>query len=175
GRPRGMGTVVGFSEPAGGSLATELAGRAVCIGPGPAADSYLRAETIVTAASATGCDAIHPGYGFLSENPRLAELASEQGLVFVGPPAEGIAPAGDKLAAREQADAAGVPVVPGHEVRSVADAQAFAAASGFPVLLKAVGGGGGRGIKLATSGSSLEALFGEAVAEAGAAFGDERV
>jgi acetyl-CoA carboxylase, biotin carboxylase subunit len=174
-RELGIETVVGFSEPDRGSLATELADRAVCIGPGPAADSYLRAETIVTAAAATGCDAIHPGYGFLSESPRLAQLCSEQGLVFVGPPAEVIALAGDKLAARDQAMGAGVAIVPGREVVGILDAQAFAADKGFPLLLKAAGGGGGRGIKLATDEASLDVLFGEAVAEATAAFGDERV
>src|SRR5262249_43746135 len=131
--------------------------------------------TIVPAAAATGCDAIHPGYGFLSESPRLAQLAGEHGVVFVGPSAEVIALAGDKLAARDQAMAAGVAIVPGREVVGVVDAQAFTADSGFPVLLKAAGGGGGRGIKLATEEAALDVLFGEAVAEATAAFGDERV
>ncbi len=174
---RGLGieTVVGFSEADRGSLAAEQADRAVCIGPGPAAQSYLSAETIVTAALATDCDAIHPGYGFLSESPRLAALTREQGLVFVGPSAEVIALAGDKLAAREQAVTAGLPVVPGREVASAVDARAFAAQAGHPILLKAAGGGGGRGIKLAHSDAELDALFGEAVAEAGAAFGDDRV
>jgi acetyl-CoA carboxylase biotin carboxylase subunit len=174
---RGLGieTVLGFSEVDRGSLASELADRAVCIGPAPATDSYLRADTIVTAALATGCDAIHPGYGFLSENPGLAALARENGLVFVGPAAEVIELAGDKLAARAMALEAGLPVVPGREVATLADARAFAEESGYPVLLKAAGGGGGRGIKLAADAEQLDSLFGEAVAEAGSAFADERI
>jgi acetyl-CoA carboxylase, biotin carboxylase subunit len=174
-RALGIESVVGFSDADRGSLASELADRAVCIGPGPAADSYLRPDLIVTAALATGCDAIHPGYGFLAESPRLAALAAEHGLVFVGPPAAVIELAGDKLAARAQAVAAGLPVVPGREVGAAHEAQRFAHDAGFPVLLKAAGGGGGRGIKLARDAAMLDARFDEAVAEAGAAFADERV
>jgi acetyl-CoA carboxylase biotin carboxylase subunit len=168
-------SVVGFSEIDRGTLATELADRAVCIGPAPAADSYLRPDTVVAAALATGCDAIHPGYGFLAENPQLATLAAEHGLVFVGPRPQVIEVAGDKLAARTMAQEAGLPVVPGRQTAELADAQAFADEAGYPVLLKAAGGGGGRGIKLAADAAQLAARFGEAVAEAGAAFADERI
>jgi acetyl-CoA carboxylase biotin carboxylase subunit len=174
-RALGIETVVGFSEADRGSLAPELADRAVCIGPGPAGESYLRAETIVAAALGTGCDAIHPGYGFLAENAAFAALTREEGLRFVGPPAGAIELAGDKLRARAAAVEAGVPVVPGREAASLDDALAFADESGYPVLLKAAGGGGGRGIKLAADADALARGFREAVAEAGAAFGDDRV
>ncbi len=110
-------SVVGFSEADRDGLAARSADRAVCIGPAPAMQSYLREDTVVQAALGTGCDAIHPGYGFLSENPRLAARAGEHGLVFVGPPAEVMELAGDKLRARVQAARAGIPVLPGREVR----------------------------------------------------------
>jgi acetyl-CoA carboxylase biotin carboxylase subunit len=129
----------------------------------------------VQAALGTGCDAIHPGYGFLSENPRLAALAREEGVAFVGPPAEVIELAGDKLRARTKAAEAGLPLVPGGEVATLAEARRFAGDSGYPVLLKAAGGGGGRGIKLAHDDAELQALFGVAVAEAESAFGDPRL
>jgi acetyl-CoA carboxylase, biotin carboxylase subunit len=174
-RALGLEAVVGFSEVDRGGAAARLADRAVCIGPARASESYLRPEIIVQAALGTGCDAIHPGYGFLSENPRLAVLAGEEGVVFVGPPPEVIELAGDKLRAREAAAAAGLPLVPGGEVASLDAARAFADDTGYPVLLKAAGGGGGRGIKLAHDADELEALFGVAVAEADAAFGDPRL
>jgi len=174
-RALGLEAVVGFSEVDRDGAAARLADRAVCIGPARASESYLRPEIIVQAALGTGCDAIHPGYGFLSENPRLAALAREEGVVFVGPPPEVIELAGDKLRAREVAAAAGLPLVPGGEVASLDAARAFADDTGYPVLLKAAGGGGGRGIKLAHDADGLEALFGVAVAEADAAFGDPRL
>jgi acetyl-CoA carboxylase, biotin carboxylase subunit len=174
-RALGLEAVVGFSDVDRDGAAARLADRAVCIGPARASESYLRPQIIVQAALGTGCDAIHPGYGFLSENPRLAVLAREQGLVFVGPPPEVIELAGDKLRAREAAAAAGLPLVPGGEVASLDAARAFADDTGYPVLLKAAGGGGGRGIKLAHEADELEALFGVAVAEADAAFGDPRL
>jgi acetyl-CoA carboxylase, biotin carboxylase subunit len=129
----------------------------------------------VQAALGTGCDAIHPGYGFLSENPRLARLAREEGVRFVGPPAEVIELAGDKLAARAKAAEAGLQLVPGGEVATLEEAERFARESGYPVLLKAAGGGGGRGIKLASTADELAAQFGVAVAEAESAFGDPRL
>jgi len=174
-RALGLEAVVGFSDVDRDGAAARLADRAVCIGPARASESYLRPETIVQAALGTGCDAIHPGYGFLSENPRLAALAREEGVVFVGPPPEVIELAGDKLRAREAAAAAGLPLVPGGEVASLDAVRAFADDAGYPVLLKAAGGGGGRGIKLAHDADELEALFGVAVAEADAAFGDPRL
>jgi acetyl-CoA carboxylase biotin carboxylase subunit len=174
-RALGLEAVVGVSDVDRDSAAARLADRAVCIGPARASESYLRPETIVQAALGTGCDAIHPGYGFLSENPRLAALASEEGLRFVGPPAEVIELAGDKLRARAKAAEAGLPLVPGGEVATLEAARRFAGESGYPVLLKAAGGGGGRGIKLAHDADELGALFGVAVAEAESAFGDPRL
>jgi len=174
-RALGVEAVVGVSDVDRDSAAARLADRAVCIGPARATESYLRPETIVQAALGTGCDAIHPGYGFLSENPRLARLAREEGLRFVGPPAEVIELAGDKLAARGKAAEAGLPLVPGGEVATLEEARRFARESGYPVLLKAAGGGGGRGIKLAHDDAELTALFGVAVAEAESAFGDPRL
>jgi acetyl-CoA carboxylase, biotin carboxylase subunit len=174
-RELGLECVVGASQIDMDGLAAELADRVVCIGPAPASESYLRPELVVQAALGTGCDAIHPGYGFLAENPRLSALARENGIRFVGPPAEVIELAGDKLRAREVALEAGLPLVPGREVATLADAEEFASESGYPVLLKAAGGGGGRGIKLAHSGEELRSLFGVAVAEARSAFGDERL
>jgi acetyl-CoA carboxylase, biotin carboxylase subunit len=157
------------------SLAAELADRAVVLGPAHASESYLRVPTVIQAALGTGCDAIHPGYGFLSENPELARAAAENGIVFVGPPPAAIELAGDKLRAREAAIGAGLPVVPGGEIDSLSAAHAFAADAGYPILLKAAGGGGGRGIKLAGDPGELERLFAVAQAEAGAAFGDSRL
>jgi acetyl-CoA carboxylase biotin carboxylase subunit len=174
-RALGLEAVVGVSDVDRESLAARLADRAVCIGPGPASESYLRPETIVHAALGTGCDAIHPGYGFLAENPRLATLAREENVRFVGPPADVIELAGDKLRAREQAADAGLPLVLGGEVETIEAARGFADAAGYPVLLKAAGGGGGRGIKLARDEAELDALFGVAVAEAESAFGDPRL
>jgi oxaloacetate decarboxylase alpha subunit len=170
-RELGLECVVGCSQPDRDAMAARLADRAVVIGPGPATASYLRHETVVQAALGTGCDAIHPGYGFLAESPRLAGLARDNGLVFVGPPPQAMEVAGDKLRAREQAARAGVPVLGGHEIESVEQAHDV----GYPLLVKAAGGGGGRGIKLARHEHELERLLGLARSEAGAAFGDDRV
>ena len=137
--------------------------------------SYLRPDTIVEAALGTGCDAVHPGYGFLSESPALANAAAAHGLTFVGPPAAVIELAGDKLRARGAAIDAGLPVVPGREAATVTDAAAFAEEAGYPVMLKAAAGGGGRGIRRAGDPAALAAQFGLAVAEADAAFADQRV
>ncbi|MGA9857756.1 MAG: biotin carboxylase N-terminal domain-containing protein [Solirubrobacteraceae bacterium] len=174
-RAVGLECVLGASEPDLDGMAAGLADRVVCIGPGPAAESYLRVDTVVAAALGTGCDAIHPGYGFLAESPALAARAREQGLVFVGPPTAAIELAGDKLAARAQAAAAGAPVLPGGEVRSLTEAKVLAGEIGYPLLVKAAGGGGGRGIKRVGDADELQALLGLARSEAGAAFGDDRV
>ena len=171
----GLQTVVGFSEVDRHGLAARRADRAVCIGPGPAAQSYLRDDVVVQAALGTSCTAIHPGYGFLSESPRLAARAREHGLTFVGPPAEVIELSGDKLRAREEAARAGVPVLPGEEVSSAEQAREVAETIGYPLLVKAAGGGGGRGIKLARDAQELEGLLSLARSEAGAAFGDDRL
>ena len=171
----GLECVVAASAPDRDGLAARRADRVVVLGPGPARESYLRDDAVVQAALGTGCDAIHPGYGFLSESTRLAQRAREHGLVFVGPPTEAIALAGDKLAARTAAQAAGVPVLPGGEVQTTDAAVELAAEIGYPVLIKAAGGGGGRGIKHARDEDQLKALLGLARGEAGAAFGDERL
>ena len=171
----GVATVLGASLADRESLAAELAERVVVIGPPHPSESYLKVPTIVAAAVGTGCDAVHPGYGFLSENPALASALEAHGVVFVGPPAETLALAGDKLRARAVAIAAGLPVVPGREVSTIADARAFADGEGYPVLVKAAGGGGGRGIKLAVDAASLASVFALARAEAAAAFGDGRL
>ena len=174
-RELGLQSVVVCSDVDRDGLAARSADRAVCIGPGPATQSYLRADVVVQAALGTRCDAIHPGYGFLAESPRLAVLARDHGLVFVGPPPEVMQLAGDKLQARRQAVRAGLPVLPGAGVESVEEACEVAEGIGYPVLVKAAGGGGGRGIKLAHDSDELSALLGLARSEAGAAFGDERV
>jgi acetyl-CoA carboxylase biotin carboxylase subunit len=174
-RKLGLDCVLGASEVDLEGPAARLADRVVCIGPAAPERSYLRHDTVVQAALGTGCDAIHPGYGFLAENPELAAAAIEHGLRFVGPPPEVMALAGDKLRARAAAVEAGLPVVPGREVAALADALDFAAESGYPVLIKAASGGGGRGIKLARDEAELKALHPAAAAEARAAFGDERL
>ncbi|MHB1567671.1 MAG: acetyl-CoA carboxylase biotin carboxylase subunit [Solirubrobacteraceae bacterium] len=156
-------------------MAAALADRAVCIGPPPARQSYLRPEAVVHAALGTGCDAIHPGYGFLSESPALARLAREQGLTFVGPPTEVIELAGDKLAARDAAARAGAPVLPGGEAPDASRARALAGEIGYPLLVKAAGGGGGRGIKRVDDPDKLGGVLSLARSEAGAAFGDDRL
>ena len=174
-RKLGLEAVLGASEIDLEGPAARLADRVVCIGPAAPEQSYLRHDTVVQAALGTGCDAIHPGYGFLAENPQLAAAAREHGLRFVGPPPEVMALAGDKLRARAAAAEAGLPVVPGREVAAPADAHGFAEEWGYPVLLKAASGGGGRGIKLAGDASELDALHATAAAEARAAFGDARL
>jgi acetyl-CoA carboxylase, biotin carboxylase subunit len=171
----GLETVVGTSEADRDGLAARRADRAVCIGPAPAAESYLRDDLVVQAAVGTGCDAIHPGYGFLSESPKLAARTRESGLIFIGPPPEVIELSGDKLRARGEAARAGVPVLPGEEIAPDQDAHKVAEKIGYPLLVKAAGGGGGRGIKLARDRAELDSLLSLARSEAGAAFGDERV
>jgi acetyl-CoA carboxylase biotin carboxylase subunit len=171
----GLETVVGTSDADRDGLAARRADRAVCIGPAPASESYLRDDLVVQAALGTGCDAIHPGYGFLSESPKLAARAQDNGLILIGPPPEVMELSGDKLRAREEAARAGVPVLPGKEIAPGDDARAAGDEIGYPLLVKAAGGGGGRGIKLAHDGDELENLLSLARSEAGAAFGDERV
>src|SRR6202167_1707273 len=157
------------SEPA------RQADRVVCIGPARSVDSYLNAPAIVHAAVATGADAIHPGYGFLSERPILPQLCATAGIVFIGPTAPQIAAIGDKLRARAEAETANVPVVPGGAANSRAEAQALARKIAVPLLIKAVGGGGGRGPKRVERIEDLPELLDLAAAEAGAAFGDARI
>jgi acetyl-CoA carboxylase, biotin carboxylase subunit len=156
-----------------GALHTRLADRTVCVGPPAAAESYLKIPSIIAAATTTRCDAIHPGYGFLAENPAFAAACGENDLTFIGPSSETMARMGDKVAAKRELAAAGVPVVPGtDEAASVADARAAADEAGYPVLLKAVAGGGGKGMRLVESPEELEGDYQTAAAEAEAAFGD---
>ncbi len=151
------------------------ADRVVCIGPARSADSYLNVAAIVHAAVATGADAIHPGYGFLSERAALPQLCAAAGIVFIGPTADQIVAIGDKLRARGEAETANVPVVPGGAANSRAEAQILARRITVPLLVKAVGGGGGRGLKLVERIEDLPELLDLAAAEAGAAFGDARI
>jgi acetyl-CoA carboxylase biotin carboxylase subunit len=174
-RSLGIGTVLGASSADRDSLPARLADRTVCIGPPRPGESYLKAEAVVHAALGTGCDAIHPGYGFLSERAVLARLAEDNGIVFIGPTPAQIEAVGDKLRARAAAEAAGVPVVPGGAVASPEEAEALARAVGAPLLVKAVGGGGGRGMKRVDRLEDLPGALELASAEAGAAFGDARV
>jgi acetyl-CoA carboxylase, biotin carboxylase subunit len=171
----GIETVLAASEADLDSVPARLADRTICLGPPPPTASYLSIGAVVAAAASAGCDAIHPGYGFLSENPGLARACAAAGLVFIGPPAAQLELAGDKLAAREQAAAAGLPVLPGGEIATAAQAEALAADIGWPVLIKAAGGGGGRGLRPAGSPAELASAAGQAAAEARAAFGDPRI
>jgi acetyl-CoA carboxylase biotin carboxylase subunit len=157
------------SEPA------RAADRVVCIGPARSAASYLNAPAIVHAAIATGADAIHPGYGFLSERAILPQLCATAGIIFIGPTAEQILAVGDKLQARAEAERAGVPVVPGGAAGSRAEVLGLARDISVPLLIKAVGGGGGRGLKRVERLEDLPRLLDLAAAEAGAAFADARV
>jgi acetyl-CoA carboxylase biotin carboxylase subunit len=166
-------TVVGVSDADRISAAAQRADRALVLGPGPAAKSYLDARLVVQAAKASGCDALHPGYGFLSERAELARLCEDHGIVFVGPEPDMIDALGDKLRAREMAQAAGVPLVPGSgEIASAGDARRIAGQVGYPVLLKAAAGGGGRGMVIVNDPSEIEAGYHRASAEAQAAFND---
>ena len=171
----GLETVLVVSDADRDALPARRADRVVCIGPAPAMHSYLRADTIMQAALSTGADAIHPGYGFLSERTQLAMLCEENNVTFIGPTAAQILAVGDKLRARQQAVSTEVPVVPGGAVSTLEDAEALFEHLGAPVLIKAVGGGGGRGMKLVQDADSLPGALKMASAEAGAAFGDARV
>ena len=176
-REMGIETVAVHSTADQDAMHVRLADESVCIGPPPAKDSYLNASAILSAATITGVDAIHPGVGFLSENADFATMVEEHGLVFIGPKPEHISLMGDKIAARQAAETLGLPVVPGSEgaVASAEDAAHLAEKIGYPVLIKAAAGGGGRGMKLApTQGELLEA-FKFAQIEAKASFGFDAV
>jgi len=171
----GIETVLAASEADLDSLPARLADRTVCIGPARPADSYLRVDTIVQAALGVKADAIHPGYGFLSERSALARLCEEEGVIFIGPTAAQIEAVGDKLRARAEAEVSGVPTAPGGAVETSSEAMALGREIGPPLLIKAVGGGGGRGMKRVDRLEDLPAAMDMAAAEAGAAFGDARV
>ena len=170
-------TVAVYSEADAEALHVQLATQAVCIGPAKAADSYLNQDALLTVAQATGCDGVHPGYGFLSENADFADACAQAGLTFIGPSGDTIRKAGSKSAARDIMRAAGVPVTPGSDgpVASVEAALAAAEAVGYPVLLKASAGGGGRGIRRCDSAAALPSAYTEAKAEAKACFGDDEM
>ena len=170
-------TVAVYSEADAEALHVQLATQAVCIGPAKAADSYLNQDALLTVAQATGCDGVHPGYGFLSENADFADACAQAELTFIGPSGDTIRKAGSKSAARDIMRAAGVPVTPGSDgpVASVEAALAAAEAVGYPVLLKASAGGGGRGIRRCDSAAALPSAYTEAKAEAKACFGDDEM
>ncbi len=158
------------------ALHVELADQAVCIGPPAAAESYLRISNVVAAAETTGCDAVHPGYGFLAENAEFVRACDDNDLVFIGPTAAVVEQMGDKVRAKEAMHAAGVPLVPGSDgAVGLSDLRRAAADAGFPVLLKASAGGGGKGMRLVSGPDDLEDAYGAASAEAEAAFGDGSV
>jgi acetyl-CoA carboxylase biotin carboxylase subunit len=172
----GLESVVAVSDADRGSLAAQLADRAVCIGPPSATESYLEIARLMTAAIGTGCDALHPGYGFVSERPELSEACAEAGIAFVGPPPDAMRRSGDKSASRSIARSLGIDVGEGSEiVGSGAEAAAVAETIGFPLLLKAAGGGGGRGMRRVDRPEELSGAWTAASAEAQQAFGDGRL
>jgi acetyl-CoA carboxylase biotin carboxylase subunit len=173
-RELGVQTVAVHSTADASSLHVRLADQAVCIGPAAAAESYLNIPRILAAAEITGADAIHPGYGFLSENAHFAEICEKCGLAFIGPTPKNLREMGDKACARDTMRAAGVPVTPGSPgvVRSLDEAYAIAREIGYPLLVKAVAGGGGRGMRVADDDEGLRTAFETAGAEAAAAFGN---
>jgi acetyl-CoA/propionyl-CoA carboxylase biotin carboxyl carrier protein len=174
-RVLGIRTVAVYSEADAGAAHVAAADDARLIGSAEPAASYLNLDAIIAAAQATGADAIHPGYGFLSERPEFARAVEAHGMVFVGPPADVMAALGDKVAARRIAMGAGVPVVPGVDTGDLATAREFGAQAGFPILVKAAAGGGGRGMRVVADAAGLEAALEAAAREAQAAFGDGRV
>lgn len=175
-RELGIESVVTVSEADSESLPGKLADRAVCIGPPAPMQSYLKVDTIVAAALGTGSDAIHPGYGFLAEQPQLAEVCAAHGLIFVGPKADHIRKMGDKLYARKLVGGLGVSIIPGSElVCHLGEATEAAEGVGYPILLKAAAGGGGKGMKIVEQPEDLRTLFDEASVEALSAFGDDRI
>src|SRR5438477_578018 len=169
----GIEAVAVYSIADKGALHTRLADRAICVGPPAAADSYLNIASLVGAAETTGCDAVHPGWGFLAENPAFVRACDENDLVFVGPSAETMERMGDKAQAKVELGRAGSPLVPGTEGSTTpAEARSAAAELGYPVLLKASAGGGGKGMRLVRAPDDLDDAFTAASAEAAAAFGD---
>ncbi len=171
----GIESVLAASKADMDSLPARLANRTLCIGPARPADSYLRADTIVQAALSVKADVIHPGYGFLSERAVLARLCEQEGVIFIGPTAAQIEAVGDKLRARAEAESAGVPTAPGGAVATVREAEVLGRKIGVPLLIKAVGGGGGRGMKRVDRLEDIPSAMELAGAEAGSAFGDARV
>jgi acetyl-CoA carboxylase, biotin carboxylase subunit len=169
----GVEAVAVYSTADADAMHVRLADRSVCIGPPAAAESYLRIPSVIAAAATTGCEAVHPGYGFLAENPAFVEACADNDLVFIGPGPDVMRRLGDKAQAKTELRAAGVPLVPGSDgIASAADVRAVAADVGLPVLLKATAGGGGKGMRLVTDLDDLDDAYAAAAAEAEAAFGD---
>jgi acetyl-CoA carboxylase biotin carboxylase subunit len=173
----GIATVAVHSTADADAMHVRLADESVCIGPPAATQSYLNIPQIIAACEITGAEAIHPGYGFLSENARFAEIVAEHGITFIGPRPEHIRLMGDKIAAKQAVKGLGIPTVPGSDgaVGSDRDAQIIAAQIGFPVLIKAAAGGGGRGMKVAKKPEDLSFALATARAEAKSAFGDDSI
>ncbi|MBK7284501.1 MAG: acetyl-CoA carboxylase biotin carboxylase subunit [Sphingomonadales bacterium] len=173
----GIKTVAVHSTADTDAMHVRLADEAVCIGPPPAKDSYLNIPAIISAAEISNADAIHPGYGFLSENARFAEIVEEHKIAFIGPKPEHIRTMGDKVQAKKTAGALGMPLVPGSDgaIDDVGEAKRIAKEIGYPVIIKAASGGGGRGMKVVNSESELESQMQQAGTEAKAAFGDATV
>ena len=173
----GIQTVAVHSTADANAMHVRLADESVCIGPPASRDSYLNIHQIVAACEITGAEAVHPGYGFLSENAKFAEILEAHGIVFIGPTSDHINIMGDKITAKTTAEELGIPVVPGSsgEVKTEADAKKIANDIGYPVIIKATAGGGGRGMKVANNDSELAVALSTARTEAGAAFGNEAV
>ncbi len=176
-REMGIASVAVHSTADADAMHVRMADEAVCIGPAPSTNSYLSVPAIISACEITGAQAIHPGYGFLSENANFVQVVEDHGITFIGPTAEHIRIMGDKITAKDTMKALGVPCVPGSDggVPDVATAEKVAAEIGFPVIIKATAGGGGRGMKLARSPAELEHAFRTARSEAKAAFGNDEV
>src|SRR5262245_4862177 len=173
----GISTVAVHSTADSEAMHVRLADESVCIGPPPARESYLNIPQLLAACEITGADAVHPGYGFLSENARFAEILAAHNVTFIGPTPEHLRIMGDKIEAKRTAKRLGIPVVPGSDgpVRDEAEAKKLADSIGYPVLIKATAGGGGRGMKVARGPGDLATALGTARAEARAAFGDDSV
>jgi acetyl-CoA carboxylase biotin carboxylase subunit len=173
----GIKTVAVHSTADSDAMHVRLADETVCIGPPPASESYLNIPNIISAAEIVHADAIHPGYGFLSENAQFAEIVESHNIIWVGPKPEHIRLMGDKIEAKRTAAKLGLPLVPGSEgpIRTVKEAKKLAEGIGYPVLIKAASGGGGRGMKVVPSEDQLESLMSQAAAEARSAFGDDTV
>ncbi len=173
-RELGIKTVLAYSDADRDSLPARMADERICIGPGPSSKSYLHIPNIISAALLTGCEAIHPGYGFLSENPSFAEICADVGVVFIGPPPQAMVRMGDKVQARIAMEHAGLPLLPGTDVlRTVGEGEEAAERIGFPLMLKAAAGGGGRGIRLVQRAAEFTSVFTTAQSEVREAFHDD--
>ena len=176
-REMGICSVAVHSTADADAMHVRMADESVCIGPPPGTESYLHIPSIIAAAEVTGAQAIHPGYGFLSENAGFVQIVEDHGLTFIGPTAEHIRVMGDKITAKDTMKALGVPCVPGSDggVPDLAEAKKIGREFGYPVIIKATAGGGGRGMKVANSEAEMERAFQTARAEAKAAFGNDEV